>query len=104
DRAHGTTPATATAAALAAFRAIRACGLLTCGKHFPGHGDTATDSHLELPVITKSRRALAALELAPFRAAIAARIPMLMTAHVLYRAVDPKLPATLSRPILTGLL
>jgi beta-N-acetylhexosaminidase len=90
--------------AIAAFRATRGVGLLACGKHFPGHGDTRTDSHLELPVIEKSRRGLAALELVPFRRAIAARIPMLMTAHVLYPAVDPGLPATLSRPILTGIL
>ena len=104
DRAFGAVPNTATASALAAFRATRARGLLTCGKHFPGHGDTSTDSHLELPLITKNRRALAALELVPFRRAVAAGIPMLMTAHVLYPAVDPTVPATLSRPILTGLL
>ena len=104
DRAFGPVPSTVTTLALAAFRATRASGLLACGKHFPGHGDTATDSHLELPVIAKSRRALGALELVPFRRAIAARIPMLMTAHVLYRTVDPAVPATLSRPILTGLL
>jgi beta-N-acetylhexosaminidase len=104
DRAFGAVPGTAAASALAAFRGIRASGLLSCGKHFPGHGDTSTDSHLELPIITKSRRALAALEILPFRHAIAAGIPMLMTAHVLYPAVDPAVPATLSRPILTGLL
>jgi beta-N-acetylhexosaminidase len=104
DRAYGTTPATATAAALAAFRATRAVGLLTCGKHFPGHGDTATDSHHELPVVTRDRRSLTATELAPFRAAIAARFPMLMTAHVRYPALDPALPATLSPAIVTGLL
>ena len=104
DRAFGTTPEQAARAALTAFRAFRSQGLLTCGKHFPGHGDTATDSHLELPVVTRSRRALRAMELHPFARAIAARIPMLMTAHVLYPALDAELPATLSRTILTGVL
>lgn len=104
DRSFGTSPDAASGAALAAFRATRAAGLLTCGKHFPGHGDTATDSHHELPVVTRDRRALARTELPPFRAAIAARIPILMSAHVHYPALDPKLPATLSPTILTGLL
>jgi beta-N-acetylhexosaminidase len=104
DRAFASDPHAVAVAALAAFRATRRCGLVACGKHFPGHGDTATDSHHELPVITKSRRMLSALELVPFRAAVAARIPMLMTAHVLYPAMDPGVPATLSRSILTGLL
>jgi beta-N-acetylhexosaminidase len=104
DRSFGATPARATTAALAAFRGARAVGLLTCGKHFPGHGDTATDSHRELPVVERDRRALMANELAPFRAAIAARVPMLMTAHVRYPALDPALPATLSPAIVTGLL
>ena len=104
DRAFGTTPEAAAANGLAVFRAARAAGLLTCGKHFPGHGDTAIDSHLDLPVVTRERRALGALELAPFRRAVAARIPMLMTAHVRYPALDPELPATLSPAIVTGLL
>ena len=104
DRAFGTTPERATRAALTAFRALRSQGLLTCGKHFPGHGDTTSDSHLELPVVERSRRALQATELFPFARAIAAGIPMLMTAHVHYPALDPELPATLSHRILTGLL
>jgi beta-N-acetylhexosaminidase len=104
DRAFGTTPQTAARGALAAFRATRAEGLLTCGKHFPGHGDTAADSHLELPVVARDRRSLARTELPPFRAAIAARIPMLMTAHVHYPTLDPAFPATLSARIVTGLL
>lgn len=103
-RAFGITPETATACALAAFRATRKLGLICCGKHFPGHGDTATDSHLELPVVRKARRPLVRTEILPFRRAIAAGIPMLMTAHVRYPALDPRAPATLSRPILTGLL
>jgi beta-N-acetylhexosaminidase len=104
DRAFAAEPERVAALALASFRATRAVGLLTCGKHFPGHGDTSTDSHRELPMITKSRRELTRLELVPFRRAISARVPMLMTAHVLYRDVDAERPATLSRAILTGLL
>ncbi|MEO7435412.1 MAG: beta-N-acetylhexosaminidase [Candidatus Binatia bacterium] len=104
DRAYGSTPDGAATAALTSFRAIRAVGLVTCGKHFPGHGDTVTDSHLELPVVSRDRRSLTATELAPFRAAVAAQVPMLMTAHVRYPALDPDLPATLSRAIVTTLL
>lgn len=104
DRAYGTTATTAAAGALAAFRATRAVGLLTCGKHFPGHGDTATDSHLELPVVARDRRSLAATEIAPFRQAVTARLPMVMTAHVHYPALDAGMPATLSAAILTKLL
>jgi beta-N-acetylhexosaminidase len=104
NRAYASDPERVATLALAAFRATRAVGLLTCGKHLPGHGDTATDSHLELPTVDKSRRALARTELVPFQRAIAARIPMLMTAHVVYRALDAERPATLSHAILTGLL
>jgi beta-N-acetylhexosaminidase len=104
DRAFATEPEAAAALALAAFRATRAAGLLTCGKHFPGHGDTAADSHLELPIVEKTRRELTRTELVPFRRAIAAGIPMLMSAHVVYPALDRDRPATLSPAILTGLL
>ena len=104
DRAYGTTPDAAAKHALTTFRALRATGLLTCGKHFPGHGDTATDSHLELPVVPRTRRSLATTELPSFQRAVAARVPMLMTAHVHYPALDPKLPATLSPTNLTRLL
>jgi beta-N-acetylhexosaminidase len=104
DRAFGTTPAAAARGALAALRALRAAGLVTCGKHFPGHGDTATDSHHELPVVRKHRAALARLELAPFVQAIRARVPMLMTAHVRYPALDSRRPATLSPLVVDGLL
>lgn len=104
DRAYGTTPEAAAKHALTTFRALRATGLLTCGKHFPGHGDTATDSHLELPVVARTRRSIETTELPAFRRAVAARVPMLMTAHVHYPALDPTLPATLSPAILTRLL
>jgi beta-N-acetylhexosaminidase len=79
-------------------------GVLSCGKHFPGHGDTDTDSHIALPVVGRDRAALESTELVPFRTAIAAGVPALMTAHVLYPALDPDWPATLSARVLRGLL
>ncbi|HEV3312904.1 MAG TPA: glycoside hydrolase family 3 protein [Chloroflexota bacterium] len=79
--------------------------VLPIGKHFPGHGDTVTDSHLQLGMVDKDRTRLDAIELAPFAAVIDRHIPMLMTAHVAYPALDPSgTPATLSAPILTDLL
>lgn len=80
--------------------------VLPIGKHFPGHGDTVKDSHLHLDAVDQPRSRLEAVEMPPFRRAIDAGIPMLMTAHVAYPALDPEpgLPATLSRPILTDLL
>jgi beta-N-acetylhexosaminidase len=74
-------------------------------KHFPGHGDTAVDSHSGLPVISHSRSELDQIDLPPFRAAIASGADAIMTAHIVVPALDPSGdPATLSRPILTGLL
>jgi beta-N-acetylhexosaminidase len=73
--------------------------VLPCGKHFPGHGDTRLDSHLELPYVPHPETRLRAVELPPFQAAIQAEIPALMTAHVVYEALDPELPATLSKAI-----
>ena len=83
---------------------LRDGGIIPCGKHFPGHGNTEKDSHLDLPVVDRSAEALKAVELAPFSHACRNKIEALMTAHVLYPALDPKRPATLSRAIVTGLL
>jgi beta-N-acetylhexosaminidase len=79
-------------------------GVAACGKHFPGHGDTRTDSHRELPRLTHSLSRLEAVELVPFAAAAAARIPAIMTAHVVFEALDAKLPATMSPAVLHALL
>jgi beta-N-acetylhexosaminidase len=95
DRAFGSDAETATAHALAFWRGLESAGVRGCGKHYPGHGDTATDSHLELPRVSADEKRLRAVELPPFEAAARAGVPMLMTAHVVYRAVDA-LPATLS--------
>lgn len=81
-------------------------GVLATAKHFPGHGDTATDSHIDLPIIKADRDRLEHLELVPFRAAIAAGVGSIMTGHLNVPAFepDPKTPATLSKNILTDLL
>ncbi|WP_131741407.1 glycoside hydrolase family 3 protein [Actinomadura roseirufa] len=85
-------------------RGYRAAGLIATPKHFPGHGDTKTDSHLGLPSVDYDRATLDGVHLPPFRAAIAAGADALMTAHVVVKAVDPDLPATLSGKVLTGVL
>lgn len=80
-------------------------GVASSGKHFPGHGDTATDSHVAFPVITHTREQWDSIDAPPFRAAIREGIDMIMTAHLSFPALDDSgNPATLSRPILTGLL
>ncbi|MGW3631530.1 glycoside hydrolase family 3 protein [Streptomyces sp. NPDC005122] len=83
---------------------LQSAGVAACTKHFPGHGDTAVDSHHALPRIDADLPVLQARELAPFRAAIAAGTRAVMSAHILVPALDPDRPATLSRRILTGLL
>jgi beta-N-acetylhexosaminidase len=104
NRAFGTTPEAVAAQALAFWRGLRGAGLVGCGKHFPGHGDTRTDSHLDLPVVAHDLERLRRVELAPFAAAARAGMEALMTAHVVYPALDPDRPATLSRRIATELL
>jgi len=104
DRAFSSDPELVAQLGVAMMQGLLDGGVLPCGKHFPGHGDTATDSHLELPVVQRSLDQLADTELRPFRAAIAAGIPLLMTAHVLYPALDAAHPATISSHILTDLL
>ncbi|WP_405869462.1 MULTISPECIES: glycoside hydrolase family 3 protein [unclassified Streptomyces] len=83
---------------------LQSAGVAACTKHFPGHGDTAVDSHHALPRIDVDASVLQARELAPFRAAIAAGTRAIMTAHILVPALDPDRPATLARTILTDLL
>ena len=104
QRAFGTTPDTVARRALAFARGLDEAGILACGKHFPGHGDTTTDSHLELPRIDHAWDRLESVELAPFARAAEAGLPMLMTAHVVFAALDAARPATLSDSVITGLL
>ena len=103
-RAWGEDPGAAGALAAAFVRGCQAEGVLACAKHFPGHGDTSTDSHLELPLLPHSRQRLEAVELPPFRAAIAAGVASVMTAHLQLPALDAERPATLSAAVLTELL
>ena len=104
DRALGSDRATVARLGIAFFRGSLSRGVLPVGKHFPGHGGTDADSHEVLPVVRRSRKALLAREIFPFAEAVRAGIPALMTAHVLYPALDRDFPATLSGKILTGLL
>lgn len=88
----------------AIIRALQESGIAASGKHFPGHGDTSVDSHFELPLIEHPPDRLDAVELVPFRAAIAAGVASIMTAHILIPALDPELPGTLSPRIVDELL
>lgn len=104
-RSYGEDPALASLLGLAAIEGYKAGGVSAVAKHFPGHGDTSTDSHQELPVVPHGVDRLNEVELVPFRAAIAQGVDAIMTAHVVFPAFEPdEVPATLSRKILTGLL
>jgi beta-N-acetylhexosaminidase len=101
DRSFGDDPETCARFGVAWIRGLESSGVLACAKHFPGHGDTSQDSHIDLPVVDRSREHLERVELAPFRAAAAARVASMMSAHVVYPAIDPLFPATLSRAACT---
>ncbi|OKI45059.1 glycoside hydrolase family 3 protein [Micromonospora sp. CB01531] len=103
-RSFGAQPALVARHTAAWVRGLQAGGVAACAKHFPGHGDTHVDSHHDLPRIDGDRARLDAVELAPFRAAVAAGAQAVMTGHLLVPALDPELPATLSPRILGGLL
>lgn len=104
DRAFSADPAQVGRLAGALLEGLQASGVMACGKHFPGHGDTHLDSHLDLPFVRHPEARLRALELPPFREAIRRGVATLMTAHVVYDALDPDRPATLSERISRGLL
>ncbi|WP_284755235.1 glycoside hydrolase family 3 N-terminal domain-containing protein [Arthrobacter sp. efr-133-R2A-120] len=86
------------------IRGLEDAGVASCAKHFPGHGDTTTDSHLALPRVTADAATLDTRELVPFRALVAARGATVMTSHILVEALDPDHPATFSSRILQDLL
>jgi beta-N-acetylhexosaminidase len=104
DRALGEKAADVSRLGSAIVRVLQSHGIAACGKHFPGHGDTSTDSHSELPIVEHPPDRLREVELAPFRAAIEAGVATIMTAHVLVPSLDEKRPATLSRRIVSGIL
>lgn len=103
-RAFGTDAQTVTEAGTGCTYAMMDAGVIPVVKHFPGHGDTLTDSHVGLPVVEKSREALLENELLPFRAAIDGGAPAVMVAHILMTQLDPQRPASLSPAVVTGLL
>lgn len=89
---------------VALAKGLEAGGVASCGKHFPGHGDTAVDSHLALPSLPHSLERLRQVELVPFAAYARAGLASIMTAHVIFDALDPGVPATMSARVLDGLL
>ncbi|BAS59809.1 glycosyl hydrolase family 3 N terminal domain protein [Leptolyngbya boryana NIES-2135] len=100
-RAFGETPEIVSELAKAFIRGAHQHPILTTAKHFPGHGDTAVDSHLELPLIPHDRARLEAIEFPPFRNAVSAGVDVVMSAHLQVPALDPNYPATLSPKVLT---
>jgi beta-N-acetylhexosaminidase len=104
DRAFADDPGAVSEIGLAWARGLRAGGVIPCGKHFPGHGGTAQDSHFTLPVVDRSREEISTTELLPFADACRSGLEALMTAHVKFTALDPTRVATLSEAIVTGIL
>ena len=104
-RSYGDGAEKVTAFGCASLEAYRDSGVLCCVKHFPGHGDTAVDSHLGLPRVDKTWEELEQLELIPFRSAIEAGAPAVMMSHVLFPNIEEEqLPCTMSRKMITGML
>jgi beta-N-acetylhexosaminidase len=103
-RSFGADPGLVSRMTVAQVRGYRRAGVTATAKHFPGHGDTDVDSHLELPTVEHSRSRLEEVELRPFKKAIEAGVASIMTAHVLVRELDDSVPATLSPRVIDGLL
>lgn len=103
DRSFGRDPGQVAALGVAFARGLEDAGVVACGKHFPGHGDTSVDSHFALPRVGHDRARMQEVEWPPFARAIEAGIPALMTAHILCEPIDPDRIATLS-PVLCGIL
>ena len=99
-RSYGEDPARVARLGVGAIAGMQSAGVLATAKHFPGHGDTVLDSHLALPMVSHGRDRLDAVELLPFREAVQAGVAAVMTAHVVYAALDPEQPATLSARII----
>jgi beta-N-acetylhexosaminidase len=104
DRSFGADPALVAKMGVALIDGLQSQGVAACAKHFPGHGDTYQDSHFDLPSLPHDLGRLRKIELPPFEAAIKANVASIMTAHVIFRALDAEYPATMSAPVLDGLL
>src|SRR5512138_628761 len=96
DRSFSRDPAVVARLGAALAEGLQSAGVAACAKHFPGHGDTSQDSHHALPRLPHGMERLRAVELLPFRALAAAGVSSIMTAHVVFEPLDPRLPATLS--------
>ena len=105
-RSYGEDPHWVAECGVQAIKGLQAANVATCGKHFPGHGDTAKDSHLTLPTIPHDRARLEQVELVPFVKAIAEGVDSIMIAHVCFPEIEPdtSVPATMSRRVITGML
>ena len=104
DRSFSENPVVVAELGVQLIKGLQENGVVACGKHFPGHGDTSLDSHNDLPPLPHTLVRLESLELIPFRAAIDAGVKSIMTAHVVYEGLDKDAPATLSPIIIKGLL
>ena len=103
-RAFDKTPQVAAKYAREYFLGLKESGIIACAKHFPGHGDTSTDSHLALPVLNLTKEELQQRELIPFKTLIAAEIPLIMTSHIVFPQIGGDKPATFCQPILQEIL
>lgn len=104
-RSYGENPDDVAAFGAAMVEGLQESGVIACGKHFPGHGDTSVDSHLALPEIAHPRERLETVELKPFIKAMEVGVDVIMTAHVVFSSIEPKnIPATLSKTVLTDFL
>lgn len=104
DRSFSRDPGVVARLGVALARGLEAEGVASCGKHFPGHGDTNQDSHKTLPRLPHGIERLREVELVPFRAYCDAGLASVMTAHVVFEAIEPGIPATFSERVLTGIL
>jgi beta-N-acetylhexosaminidase len=104
DRSFGADPHLVAKMGVAFDHGLRAGRVLSCAKHFPGHGDTSVDPHHDLPIFSGTMERLESAELVPFAAVVGAGVPMVMTAHILLPSIDAERPASLSRTMLDGVL
>ena len=104
DRAFHSNPNICANHVQVAIETMKQMGMMACAKHFPGHGDTDMDSHLDLPTVHKTVEEIFQCELVPFQRAVESQVDVMMTAHVIFRALDSEYPATMSAKILDGIL
>src|SRR5437016_5318116 len=104
DRSFGPDPQLVARVGAAIIEGLQSNGIAACGKHFPGHGDTWQDSHHVLPALDHDLNRLMQIELPPFQSAIEAGVATIVTSHILFKNIDAEVPATMSRPILQGIL